>query len=172
MTCKYSRSVCCIENVSMDKKFHQSYIHVVTFLSHEHSHITHSIWVHNSIHLYLIVSRYCSLSFLMSICLVWISSICWPIILMRWFLSWIFLLTESDGSRSFRLFSKVCMIRPRVQVPYFLEISPHLEIPPPSKCHRIFQPTHPNKRCSWNLAAWYGVDNNICMRTRIVRAYK
>ena len=53
-------------------------------------------------------------------------------------------------------------------IPYFLEISPHLEIPPPSKCCRIFQPTHPNKRCPWNLAAWYGVDNDISMHMRIL----
>ena len=39
------------------------------------------------------------------------------------------------------------------KIPYFLEISPHLEIPPPSKCRRVFQPTHPNKRCPQNLAA-------------------
>ena len=57
-------------------------------------------------------------------------------------------------------------------VPYFLEISPHLEIPPPSKCRRIVQPTHPNKRRPRNLATWYGVDNDICMCTRIIRAYK
>ena len=36
-----------------------------------------------------------------------------------------------------------------------------------SKCRRIAQPTHPNKRRPRNLAAWYGVDNDICMRTRI-----
>ena len=31
-------------------------------------------------------------------------------------------------------------------IPYFLAMSPHLEIPPPSKCSCIFLPTHPNKR--------------------------
>ena len=62
------------------------------------------------LHLYLIASRYCSLSFLMSICLVWISFISSLICLIWWFFSWIFFLKESGGSSSFRLFSKDCMI--------------------------------------------------------------
>ena len=36
-------------------------------------------------------------------------------------------------------------------IPYFLEISLHLKIPLPSKCHRIFQPIHPNKCDPQNL---------------------
>ena len=39
-------------------------------------------------------------------------------------------------------------------IPYFLEISPHLEIPPPSKCRCIYLPTRPNKRRPRNFAAW------------------
>ena len=53
-------------------------------------------------------------------------------------------------------------------IPYFLEILPHLKLLLPSKSHHMFQPTHPNKRRPRNLAAWYGVDNVICMRTRIL----
>lgn len=64
----------------------------------------------HSLHLYLMASRYCSLSFLMSICLVWISFISSLICLIWWFFSWIFFLKESGGSSSFRLFSKDCMI--------------------------------------------------------------
>ena len=41
-----------------------------------------------------------------------------------------------------------------VHIPYLLEISPHLEIPPPSKCRRIYLLTRPNKRRPRNLAAW------------------
>ena len=39
---------------------------------------------------------------------------------------------------------------------------------------RMFQPAHPNnyKRRPRNLTAWYGVDDDIRMRTRILCAYK
>ena len=36
----------------------------------------------------------------------------------------------------------------------FLEISPHLKIPPPSKCRHMFLQTHSNKHRPRNLAAW------------------
>ena len=39
-------------------------------------------------------------------------------------------------------------------VPYFLEISPHLEIPPPSKSRRTHKEVGSNKRRPRNLAAW------------------
>ena len=39
-------------------------------------------------------------------------------------------------------------------VPYFLEISPHLEIPPPLKSRRIYKEVGSNKRRPRNLAAW------------------
>ena len=40
----------------------------------------------------------------------------------------------------------------KLHVPYFLEISPHLKILLPSKCHRMFLPTRPNKCCPRDLA--------------------
>ena len=55
------------------------------------------------------------------------------------------------------------------KVLYFLKISPHLEIPLPSKCCRIFQPTHLNKRRPRNLTAWYGLDKiSVCTRALYV----
>ena len=42
-----------------------------------------------------------------------------------------------------------------------------LEIPLPSKSRRIFQPAHPNNHCPRNLPTWYGVANNLRMRTCI-----
>ena len=41
-----------------------------------------------------------------------------------------------------------------IKVPYFLEISPHLEIPPPSKSRRTWKEVGSNKRRPRNLAAW------------------
>ena len=40
---------------------------------------------------------------------------------------------------------------------------PHLEIPPPSKCHHIFQPSHPKKCHPQNLTAWYRGATMICI---------
>ena len=51
----------------------------------------------------------------------------------------------------------ICMVYKHnisFKLPYFLEISPHLEIRLPSKCHRIYLPTRPNQRRPRNLAAW------------------
>ena len=59
-----------------------------------------------------------------------------------------------------------------IEIPYFLEISPHLEIPSVLKSHCIFQPTHPNKRRPRNLATCYGVDKDISTHTSIMHAYK
>ena len=39
-------------------------------------------------------------------------------------------------------------------IPYFIEISLHLENPLPLKCRRMFLPPHSNKHCPWNLATW------------------
>ena len=58
-------------------------------------------------------------------------------------------------------------------VPYFLEISPHLEILPPSKCCCIFQPTYPNKRHPRNLTTWYWVETiYLCARTLYMHTNK
>ena len=40
------------------------------------------------------------------------------------------------------------------EIPYFFEISLHLEILPRSKCHRICLPAHPNKCHPQNLTRW------------------
>ena len=42
----------------------------------------------------------------------------------------------------------------KFHLPYFLEISPYLEIPPPSKSRRTYKEVGSNKRRPRNLAAW------------------
>ena len=54
---------------------------------------------------------------------------------------------------------------------YFLEISLHLKIPPPSNCCHMFLRTHPNKRRPQNLAAW-STATCIYICARIICAYK
>ena len=51
-------------------------------------------------------------------------------------------------------------------LPYFLEISPHLEILPPSKCCRIFLPTHPINAATEILAHGKGL-TFICVSTHV-----
>ena len=41
-----------------------------------------------------------------------------------------------------------------MEIPYFLEILPHLEIPPPSKSRHTYKEVGSNKRRPRNLAAW------------------
>ena len=46
------------------------------------------------------------------------------------------------------------LIESEYKIPYFLKISPHLEIPPPSKSRRTYKEIGSNKHRPQNLAAW------------------